>query len=229
MAKMKLSMAFSDMRGKLNGSKFSKGRSSHTVTNKIKGNNPRTSAQGEIRTYFRQLTAQWKTLTDAQILAFNAAALETNKKNVFGDAYKTTGHKLFVKQNVNALKNGGIVSLVPLTPAIPTVVDVETLVLTASGQVMTFVTTEALDLNTKLLVTATPPVSNGKTNLNGLFRKVALLDYPLVAGVNNISSAYVARFGAFPAGKKIGFRVYTVAVAGIAQYKANHDLSGKVQ
>jgi len=215
------------MRGKLNGSKMSKGRSVQTLTNKIKGSNPQSSYQSQVRSIFRKYTEKWRTLSDAQILAWNAAALESSKSNFAGAKYHTTGHKLFVTTNVNAIKNGGTEILAPVAVAIPVIVDIETLVLTVSGQVVSFVTTEALETGCKLLVKATPPVSNGKTNLKGLFRQVALLDYPLVAGVNVISSAYTARFGAFAAGKKIAIQAYTIAVGGSKQFKAEHDLVGK--
>ena len=228
MAKVKWSMMDSDFRGKLNGSKFGKGRSAHVAMNKVKGTNPRTSAQGSIRTFFRQLTVAWKTLTSAQILSWNSAASNTTKKNVFGDAYRTTGHKLYLALNLNALKNGGTVVSTPPTLAVPAIVDISTLVLTAAGGVVSLVTSIDIPTGCKLLVTATKPVSNGKTNLNGLYRKIDLQDAPFVAGVLSLTAAYAAVFGTITAGQKIGFRVYTVGVGGFAQYKANHDLIGQV-
>jgi hypothetical protein len=228
MAKHKLSAMFSDLRGKLNGSKFSKGRSAHTLTNKVKGSNPQTSYQGKTRSLFRKYTAKWRTLGADSILAWNAAANEVSKSNAFGDSYKTTGHKYYVTCNVNAGLHGAAEVATPPTIVIPALVDIGTLSLNHTGPVVKVTTDIDIPTGCTLILTATPPVSAGKTNLKGLHRVFYEKAAPLVAGEIDLHTEYVARFGSPLAGKKIEIRAYTTDTLKVAKFKALHDLVGLV-
>jgi len=106
MAKHKLSAMFSDMRGKLNGSKFSKSRSAHTLTNWVKPRNPQTARQMNVRTKYLQLSKIWRTLTEAQLLSWNEFAKETILKNIFGDSHNPSGFNAFMSINTKLLNFG---------------------------------------------------------------------------------------------------------------------------
>ena len=229
MAKHKLSAMFSDLRGKLNGSKFSKGRSCHTLTNKVKGSNPRTSSQGVVRSLFREYTSKWKTLDPGVILAWNSAANDTAYKNIFGDSYKTTGHKLYVKLNVEALLNGFPEIPIPIVPVVPTIVDIANLSMTAATHVHTFDTLQPLDAGTALIITATRPVSPGKTNLKGLYRRIGTIPAPLDAGQVDFHNMYEAEFGIPTVGKKVGVIVFTSDPSGGVKFKAGAELAKAVK
>ena len=229
MAKHKLSAMFSDLRGKLNGSKFSKGKSAHTLTNKVKGSNPRTSAQSIVRSAFRTYTSKWQTLAADNILAWNAAAKSTAYKNAFGDSYQTTGHKLYVKLNVEAAMNGGAEIVTPPTLTVPTIVNVDNLDVVIAGDVFNIETLDDLDTGTSLIITATPPMSPGKTNMKGMYRRILTVDAPYPAGVMGIRPAYIAKFGAPVLGKQIGVICYTTDTTKGVKFKAGNDLAGKVK
>jgi len=227
MAKHKLSAMFSDMRGKLNGSKFSKGRSAHTLTNKVKGSNPQTSAQGNVRSLFRKYTSKWQTLSEEQITAWNEAANDTAYKNAFGDSYKTTGHKLFVQANVNAGLFGGTEMLDPEIVTVPTIVNIDNIDVNSVGPVVKFDTLQALDPDTSLVVTATRPLSAGKTNLKGQYRTICVIPAPTPAGTIDVTATYVAKFGNPIKDRRIGIICYTWKK--VIKFKAGNDLAGKVK
>ena len=226
MAKHKLSAMFSDLRGKLNGSKFSKGRSVHTLTNKVKGANPRTSSQGRVRSFFRKWSAAWKELSENQILAWNQAALEFTRRNIFGDSYSMTGHKLYVMMNVNASLLGGAELENPPVIEIPTVVDIGTLVCESDPAELKFSTSDDLDADCALVVTATPQYSKGKTNVKGKFRYIGQFNAPQTGGVKDILTLYTDKFGSLVAGKKLSIIVYTTDKLRCLKFPAPTSLSG---
>jgi len=229
MAKHKLSAMFSDLRGKLNGSKFSKGRSAHTLTNKVKGSNPQTSYQMLVRSYFREYTSMWKTLTDDQILAWNSAAQDSVLKNAFGDSYKITGHKLFVKINVNAKLFGGAEALTPVDYTVPDIVNIENLASDPITHAITLDTDIDLPAGCALVIKATRPMSPGKTNVKGNFRTIEVYPAPFVAGSHNITFVYTARFGALPVGKKIHVAAYTTDDTKHLKFRAGNELATKLK
>ena len=228
MAKHKLSAMFSDLRGKLNGSKFSKGRSAHTLTNKVKGSNPRSASQGIVRSAFRKYTSMWQTLTAAQILAWNSAAQDSAKRNIFGDSYKTTGHKLFVASNVNArlMNKAQLIDAVAMT--VPTLPGISNLAMDSVGLTAVISTDTALDADTSLIITATRQLSPGKTNLNGNFRVVKIIPAPLAPSVVSFYTEYVALFGTLIADKKVGVQCYVCDTTGAAKFRAGTQLAKAV-
>jgi hypothetical protein len=63
----------------------------------------RTVSQANQRVQFGQVSALWKTITNAQRSAWDAFALDITKHNIFGASYTSTGFNLFVQLNVNLL------------------------------------------------------------------------------------------------------------------------------
>jgi len=220
---------FSDLRGKLNGSKFSKGRSAHTLTNKVKGANPQSSTQMATRAAFRKYTAKFKTLDEDVITAWNQAALEVSKSNAFGDSYKTTGHKFYVACNVNAELLGGTEVSDPPVIEVPTIVNITDLDPDSGTGTIKFETLQALDTGTNLVITATPQVSAGKTNLKGLYRVVKIIPAPLPASVVDITTEYTEKFGELIQGKKIGLVCYTTDTLKVAKFRAGAALAKAVK
>lgn len=209
MARHKLSAMFSDLRGKLNGSKFSKSRSCHTLTNKVKGTNPQTPTQGSVRSAFRYFSSKWKNLSVDQITSWNLAANEIIKRNAFGDNFKTTGHKLFIQTNVQA-RLCGVSSTIygPSNPSHPhylgeisgfKVHDAGT---TPPGH-MTFSISEAVPTGCFLKILVTAPFSGGISNFKGRFRTLKILPQSTGAGTFDIETEYTNKHGAVPAGKKV--------------------------
>ena len=63
MAKIKLSAIVSEMRGKLNGSVFSKNRGGAYIRTKVTPVNPQSLAQGLVRATLTNLSQAWRGLT----------------------------------------------------------------------------------------------------------------------------------------------------------------------
>ena len=81
---LKLSGMLADMAGRIGGSTVYHGRTGITMKNNHRGKNPSTAAQVGVRSSFKNATTGWKSLTDPQLLAFNAAAKDRNLKNKVG-------------------------------------------------------------------------------------------------------------------------------------------------
>jgi hypothetical protein len=194
MAKHKLSAMFSDLRGKLNGSKFSKSRSCHTLTNKIKGSNPQTSYQGRVRAAFRVHSATWRTISQSLILAWNQAAQEESKSNAFGDKYKPSGFQYFMKLNMLRSEAGLPPCTTPPQKTPVTFPNGNDTVDIANLKIELDLDTP-LDANTKMLVYMSAPFSFGNTSKKkSCTRLITVLDSTTVFPYNCYDD-YVAVFG----------------------------------
>jgi hypothetical protein len=229
MARHKLSAMFSDLRGALNGSKFSKGRSCHTLTNKVKGSNPQSATQSATRTLFRQFTTAWKGLTDDARAAWNQAAQETSKSNAFGDSYKTTGHKLFVAQNVNSLQFGGIAIPLPVVDEIPTMPNFSMPDPDSDPQTLGIAFDTAIQADETIVIAATGQLSPGKSNVKGLFRVIKTVTGITTPAVIDCLPEYTAKFGTLVAGKKIHMQAYMVSSLKVTKFKAGAALAKAIK
>lgn len=83
------------------------------VRKHVKPINPRSSPQTLVRTDFRTLAKQWKSITQPYILAWNELAASIHVSNRVGQKKTLTGEAMFIKNNQNILQAGGTV----ITPA----------------------------------------------------------------------------------------------------------------
>ena len=229
-ARIQLASNLDDARGKIGNIVYSKGRSVHTQRKRVKPTNPQTSYQSTIRAYVKQFSSAWRSLLPAQIVAWNEAALQLSKSNVFGGKYHTTGHKLFVAWNCEAFMNGATVQIAdPFDITIPAVVQVSAIDPDSTGTPhFTVTTAEAVPSNSKLIIECTSQVSAGISNFKGRYRRVAVLAGGTSAGAQDIISTYTARFGDLISGKKISVRVYTTnndAAKQVIKFKAGCELA----
>ena len=122
MARIKFGMMMTDARGKLGGHVFTKARSGATVRTKVSPANPKTSAQGAVRSRFATLSQSWRNLSEEQRIAWNNKASTVGKTNIFGDTYFPSGKNLFVAINTNILTAGGsAINIPPADVALPDV------------------------------------------------------------------------------------------------------------
>lgn len=224
MAKVKFTAFMADVRGKLNGTVFSKNRGGAYTRTKVTPSNPQTVAQTTVRQRLASLSASFRALTAAQILAWNNSVNDFLGTNVFGDTVKPTGLQLFVKLNANLLSIGLPVidnppaptALSPLTATIASLTD--TVFTAALGSITTDET---------YVIEATAPVSPGRLFLKNEFRVITT-----VAGTGsaiptqNIFTAYSAKFGAPVFGQRVGLRVKVISeVTGQAGvYVSDNDI-----
>ncbi|MBQ7812275.1 MAG: hypothetical protein IJZ70_03850 [Bacteroidales bacterium] len=161
------SIAFEEMSGSAKGVTAAKVRGRKYIRNRGYGGGIRTTAQAAVKSIFKQLSQNWKNLTNAQILAWNALAQTQAGKSVLGTAAKISGANLYSRLNFWIVKCGGVALSTP-----PTLVGVEApeeAEFDLSADAFTFQLTgiPASTENLKLIILASAPQSNGVTRAYG--------------------------------------------------------------
>lgn len=165
---------------------------------------PRTPAQVQVRGYLAELSAGWSQLTDAQRSAWNNWAAGSPRTDSLGQTVYQTGLQAFVGVNIYHKLRGGDITQdpptagTPATPVLAAPVINDTPLFTVE---MLF----TLPDDNYLAVYASPPVSPGIT-FNRDFRYLGMFDKPSPSGPVVLTSAYVAKFGSLPLGKKVFLR-----------------------
>lgn len=85
--------------GSIGAETYLVGKNGQVVRNRIKPRNPRTVAQVNARLNLGSQSSRWRTLTDAQRLAWNGAAAAVSSKERLGMSGKLSGQQLFCKLN----------------------------------------------------------------------------------------------------------------------------------
>lgn len=206
MAKVKFTAFLADMRGKVNGSVFSRNKGGAYVRTKVTPNNPQTSAQVNARALLSTYSQNWKSLTAAQRAAWNAAVSNFLTTDIFGDIKTPTGKNLYVRLNANIINGGGsAITSPPLPSGVPSLSSLSVAATeTSQDVVLTFAATP-VPSDTALYVEATDGLSPGVSNANSKFRFVEVLPATTATGAD-IASDYIAKFGALTAGEKIFIR-----------------------
>ena len=204
------SIAFEEMSGSAKGVTAAKVKSRKYIRNRGYGGSTRTAFQASVKAVFKQLSQAWKGLTNAQILAWNAAANTAEGRSVLGTKSKISGSNLFMRLNYWVVYCGGAIkTAVPTLAGVPTPEDA-TVVLTPAA--MTFqlddVPTESANL--KLVILASEPQGNGITKA---YSKAAAVDAPCNVTDEDIDikAKYDAKYGAPSAGApKVFFKYFFV-------------------
>lgn len=220
--------------GKLNGTVMLKGGASGPSARVIAfPRNRRTVFQQLVRGVFSGLSTAFRSLDPEDIDAWNAAANNTNptalRINVFGDTHVVTGSQLFQKVN-NILYQIGATTYdtPPVSGTTDAILGAE-LTGDATGQgldldMTTFGGATAVPANTTLVVYATaqrnPSVSSfGKS----AYRIIGY--YPAAEAIPvDLSTEYIARFGALVAGKRIGVKAHFVFDDGAGTFSKGGDV-----
>lgn len=124
MAKIAFGVVVSEARGKVGGGVFTKTRSGSVLRRRAIPTNPQTALQTAVRAILTTISQMWKTLTDAQRDAWDAAGQAiTRRQSVSGQSYHPTGFNYFVELSAKFLHitPGGAVPDDP--PAAPYVDD----------------------------------------------------------------------------------------------------------
>jgi len=206
-----------DGRGKLNGSVASTNRYGNFWRVKASPINRRTSFQTAVRATFAFLSTAWgNLLTEAQRQAFRAFASDHPSSDVFGRIRALDGHAMYIALNA-ALQNAGL-ALITSPPTDITTGEVGALTLVATvaaGGTLTVATNEAnIPVGSKINVYATKVMPNGR---NFVKSQLAFIKTEAIAGTPyDIKSAWVAKYGAFPAaaGGKIFVALQIVTTKG---------------
>ena len=204
MALIKMGAWIVDVRGKIGGTVFTKGRSGAVARNKVTPVNARTTRQTAVRAVLGALSQDWRTLTQAERDAWNAAVSSYSKTNIFGDSVNPTGKNLYVGVNTNLGKVGEPAISAPPVPAEITAPLVGTFAVDTTAGTMSFSATQP-EVSQKMYIQASPSVSAGITNISS---KISLIQVNTQIALSiDILSAYTAVYGAPVVGQKIFLRV----------------------
>lgn len=206
MASVKFSALVSEMRGKLNGSVFSKNRSGNYLRNKVTPVNPQSTDQQAVRSLLSAVSQSWRQLTQAQRDAWINASANFPYTDIYGDSKILSGQAFYNKLNLNLLKIGAAtIQTPPSSSDLPSLSGISLTVTKSTGTSAVVVTADwvASDepANAQILVSATPPVGAGIGFVKNKFRDIAIL--AIGAGPAVISTAYAAKFGTVSVGQKV--------------------------
>lgn len=204
------SIAFEEMSGSAKGVTAAKVKSRKYIRNRGYGGSTRTSFQASVKAVFKQLSQAWKSLTNEQILAWNAAANSAEGRSVLGTKSKISGSNLFMRLNYWVVYCGGAIkTAVPTLAGIPTP-EGATVVLTPAAMTFQLDDVPAESANLKLVILASEPQGNGITKA---YSKAAAFDDPCDVTDEdiNIKAKYDAKYGAPSAGApKVFFKYFFV-------------------
>jgi hypothetical protein len=167
--------------------------------------NPRTSAQMKVRANLSKVAAAWRALTEAQRVAWVAAAKEAKSNTRLGQNGPLSGFLLFSKINCTLAQFGQERVLVP--PAQPEFPDLapQNLVITNTGGAVALKLTCPTSPGENTIVRASAPVSAGRETCSD-FRVLGTCP-AATQGSADITTLYTARYGEPPAGKKVYVQV----------------------
>lgn len=116
MPKIKLSAIVTDIKGKSNGSVFSKNKGGVYFRTNPSGGGRKSAKWGQQKAVFAALSQTWKTLTSEQQDAWNAAVNNYQTTGAFGDIRIPSGYELYMRLN-GTLTAQGLPRI--LEPAMP--------------------------------------------------------------------------------------------------------------
>lgn len=210
MAKVIFSSIIADARGKVGDVIYSKNRAGAYTRATAIVSNPNTTAQQAVRDRIGDLSTAWAALTDTQRYNWEQAVHWYKSTNVFGNAKYPSGFNLYIKLNSNLVQAGQAPLDSPLPPAATLQLSNYSLLAEATGQVFEVdCNLSAVPANYAVVVMATEQLSSGKNYFRNLLREIAVL-VPTDVFPADLSAEYVAKFGAFTAGGKIGFSLITI-------------------
>lgn len=165
--------------------------------------NPQTDAQTQRRATFASITASWRTLTEEQRSAWDAAAS--------ADGSGITGFNLYTRINATlALCGMSTVETPPTKPGFG-ILNLGTLTVESDGDecnVTLAGSTQSNPAPTRYIIWAHPPTSPGRANLSD-WRVIKVVS--TLAQLNaNHGADYKAVFGAPAVGRKVGIEVVQV-------------------
>ena len=167
--------------------------------------NPRTSAQMSVRANLSKVAAAWRALTEAQRVAWVAAAKEAKSSTRLGQNGTLSGFLLFTKINCTLAQFGQAqVTAPPAPPQFPDLAP-QNLVITNTAGVVAVKLTCPTSPGENTIVRASAPVSAGRETCAD-FRLLGTCP-AAVQGSSDITSLYTARFGAPSAAKKVFVQV----------------------
>lgn len=168
--------------------------------------NPRSAAQGQVRSRMSANAALWRTLTGNQRAGWTDLGLSMVRSDALGQSYNLTGFQTFCSVNNTLASSGG--AGVTAAPGLVTPTGLLTGVLTATAATLSLAyTTTPLGAGVKAQVFASPQRSAGR-QFEGDFRDLQV-SAAAAASPLDLFAAYSAKFGAPVVGNRIFVSVVT--------------------
>lgn len=212
--KLKFGAIVVDGRGKIGGHVASKNGAGAYLRTKVTPTNPQTARQSFVRALFASITSAWSGLTADQIAAWNEAVSDWTTTNVFGDLKKPSGKALFQRLN-NQAQSAGLAGFtaVPAKMALPDAIVTAVPIGIGAGELD--LTGASIAAGVQVVVFASPPVSNGTTNVKSKMRQIY---YAAGNAYSNTAAfdAYEDKYGALTLGQKVFIGVKYVVASGQA-------------
>jgi hypothetical protein len=206
MAKTLFGALIVDMRNKLGGHVLSKNKGGSFIRRKVSPIQPRTGPQLLIRGILSSISRAWGgTLDDTKRQAWTDFAAAHPVTDVFGQSVKLTGAQMFQKLNAVIIFLGGVlIDTPPASLDVGAITDFDPMPAeTGPAFTLDSVLPATIDADEKYVVWATPQNVPGRNALDSQYAFVQAFD-TLTAGDLDIETAYIAKYGALEAGKKIG-------------------------
>ncbi|MDP2660062.1 MAG: hypothetical protein Q8R28_04980 [Dehalococcoidia bacterium] len=211
MAKILLGATIGDARGSAGAIVYSRNQFGAYIRQKVSPVQPQTNRQTTVRQLFTTLAIRWgSVLTDAQRAAWLALAASNPVVDVFGNSQIMTGLQLYMRVNRNLQECG--ITVIDAAPADQSVTPLASLscAFTTSTQVVEVgFSPSPVPADHSLVVYATPPFSAGKAFFKPLLRLVEVFA-TAQASAADMSTLYLAKFGAFLEGQRIGVKAFQV-------------------
>jgi hypothetical protein len=116
MPKINLTAIVSDIKGKSNGSVFSRNKGGNYFRNNPKPVQQKSQAWGKQKTRFSSVSTQWKALSEEDREAWTTIAPEYPQVDTWGKTYIPSGYQLYMKLNSQLFSNGFPILQTPLSP-----------------------------------------------------------------------------------------------------------------
>lgn len=206
MAKTLFGAIVVDARNKLGGHVFSKNKAGSFVRRKVSPSQPHTPNQSTIRNGLTALSKAWGgVLTDLQRAAWSAFAQNNPTKDQFGSTVQLTGEQTYVRVN-NAILFVGAARIddPPLSLTVDSITGFAPAAAAGAGTFSIATPTPHPEPATTLYsIYVTRQLSPGVESLQSFYRHLMTFAGTAAAPFD-IEAAYVAKFGALEAGKRIG-------------------------
>jgi hypothetical protein len=208
--KIKFGAIITDGRNKIGGQVVSKNKAGSYMKNKVTPTNPQTTAQSSKRGNVTSISQAWSGLTDTQRAAWNAAAINYAKSDIFGDLRHPSGFNLFMWLNLNLLNVGeSQISTPPASATVSSLTSLAVNTLTAAGVITLDFGPDPVPANHILVVQASGNMSPGRAFSMSYVRLIEIFA-AAEASPADIATAWIAKYGSPLAGKKVWFRAFLV-------------------
>lgn len=217
-------MMLVDARGKLGGHVFTKVRSGNAIRTKVTPTNRKSYPQSVRRNFFAAFARQWSTDPNIDRVAWNEAALNFPRTNVFGDTYAISGKNLYISLNANLILAGADQITEPPFPVEPPHITTFGFGLPAQPgklHIVVELDQEPND-NANLVVAASRLHSLGRFTFQGQYRILQAFELPHQDNDFDLTSSYENTYGPIEANRHIGVQVWVVdPQTGIATSKSS--------